>query len=151
LAEITHPFRAEINTRITSKNHVTAAEAVLDKTTSRLLARKSAKVFTAGTRLLLTTDRVQLSQPIRNQPDCLRHHPFYNVPGKSYIDIALQAAHEFASAGTVTPSVAGDFDYTSHPVTFAREVVWAKIMWLGVFGVCLGPKFDLYGRNERKG
>ena len=27
-----------------------------------------------------------------NQPDCLAHGPFYNVLGKSYIDIALQAA-----------------------------------------------------------
>ena len=34
------------------------------------------------------------------QPDCLYHGPFYNVLGKSYIDIALQAAREYAPAGT---------------------------------------------------
>jgi endo-1,4-beta-xylanase len=35
-----------------------------------------------------------------SQPDCLNHGPFYQVLGKSYIDIALQAAREFAPAGT---------------------------------------------------
>jgi endo-1,4-beta-xylanase len=35
-----------------------------------------------------------------NQPDCLVHGPFYNVLGKSYIDIALQAARQFAPPGT---------------------------------------------------
>jgi endo-1,4-beta-xylanase len=35
-----------------------------------------------------------------SQPDCLNHGPFYNVLGKSYIDIALQAARQFAPAGT---------------------------------------------------
>jgi len=35
-----------------------------------------------------------------NQPDCLQHGPFYNVLGKSYIDIALEAAREYAPAGT---------------------------------------------------
>jgi len=35
-----------------------------------------------------------------SQPDCLNHGPFYNVLGKSYIDIALQAAREFAPPGT---------------------------------------------------
>lgn len=35
-----------------------------------------------------------------SQPDCLVHGPFYNVLGKSYIDIALQAARQFAPAGT---------------------------------------------------
>ena len=35
-----------------------------------------------------------------SQPDCLAHGPFYNVLGKSYIDIALQAAREYAPAGT---------------------------------------------------
>jgi len=35
-----------------------------------------------------------------NQPDCLAHGPFYNVLGKSYIDIALQAARQYAPAGT---------------------------------------------------
>ncbi|MGA2712258.1 MAG: endo-1,4-beta-xylanase [Bryobacteraceae bacterium] len=34
------------------------------------------------------------------QPDCLDHGPFYQVLGKSYIDIALQAARQFAPAGT---------------------------------------------------
>ena len=34
------------------------------------------------------------------QPDCLNHGPFYNVLGKSYIDIALLAAREYAPAGT---------------------------------------------------
>ena len=34
------------------------------------------------------------------QPDCLTHGPFYQVLGKSYIDIALQAAREYAPAGT---------------------------------------------------
>jgi len=35
-----------------------------------------------------------------SQADCLNHGPFYNVLGKSYIDIALQAAREFAPPGT---------------------------------------------------
>jgi len=35
-----------------------------------------------------------------SQPDCLVHGPFYQVLGKSYIDIALQAARQFAPAGT---------------------------------------------------
>ena len=35
-----------------------------------------------------------------SQPDCLAHGPFYQVLGKSYIDIALQAARQFALAGT---------------------------------------------------
>jgi len=35
-----------------------------------------------------------------NQPDCLNHGPFYNVLGKSYIDIALEAARQYAPAGT---------------------------------------------------
>jgi endo-1,4-beta-xylanase len=34
------------------------------------------------------------------QTDCLAHGPFYNVLGKSYIDIALQAARQYAPAGT---------------------------------------------------
>ena len=35
-----------------------------------------------------------------SQPDCLNHGPFYQVLGKSYIDIALQAAREYAPTGT---------------------------------------------------
>jgi endo-1,4-beta-xylanase len=35
-----------------------------------------------------------------SQPDCLVHGPFYRVLGKSYIDIALQAARQYAPAGT---------------------------------------------------
>lgn len=35
-----------------------------------------------------------------SQPDCLAHGPFYNVLGKSYIDVALQAARQYAPAGT---------------------------------------------------
>ena len=34
------------------------------------------------------------------QPDCLAHGPFYKVLGKSYIDIALQAARQYAPPGT---------------------------------------------------
>ena len=34
------------------------------------------------------------------QPDCLQHGPFYQVLGKSYIDIALQAARQYAPQGT---------------------------------------------------
>ena len=34
------------------------------------------------------------------QTDCLAHGPFYQVLGKSYIDIALQAARQYAPAGT---------------------------------------------------
>jgi endo-1,4-beta-xylanase len=34
------------------------------------------------------------------QPDCLVHGPFYQVLGKSYIDVALQAARKYAPAGT---------------------------------------------------
>ena len=35
-----------------------------------------------------------------SQPDCLVHGPFYKVLGKSYIDIALQAARQYAPPGT---------------------------------------------------
>ena len=35
-----------------------------------------------------------------SQPDCLYHGPFYNVLGKSYIDIALLAARQYAPPGT---------------------------------------------------
>jgi endo-1,4-beta-xylanase len=35
-----------------------------------------------------------------SQSDCLAHGPFYKVLGKSYIDVALQAARQFAPAGT---------------------------------------------------
>ena len=35
-----------------------------------------------------------------NQPDCLVHGPFYNVLGKSYLDVALKAARQYAPAGT---------------------------------------------------
>ncbi len=35
-----------------------------------------------------------------SQPDCLAHGPFYQVLGKSYIDIALKAARKYAPAGT---------------------------------------------------
>jgi endo-1,4-beta-xylanase len=35
-----------------------------------------------------------------SQPDCLVHGPFYQALGKSYIDIALEAAREYAPAGT---------------------------------------------------
>jgi len=34
------------------------------------------------------------------QPDCLTHGPFYRVLGAKYMDIALQAARQFAPAGT---------------------------------------------------
>jgi len=35
-----------------------------------------------------------------SQADCLAHGPFYQVLGKSYIDVAFQAAREYAPAGT---------------------------------------------------
>ena len=35
-----------------------------------------------------------------NQPDCLVHGPFYNVLGRSYLDVALHAARQYAPAGT---------------------------------------------------
>lgn len=35
-----------------------------------------------------------------NQSDCLAHGPFYQVLGKSYLDVALQAARQYAPAGT---------------------------------------------------
>jgi endo-1,4-beta-xylanase len=35
-----------------------------------------------------------------SQSDCLAHGPFYKVLGKSYIDVALQAARQYAPAGT---------------------------------------------------
>ena len=35
-----------------------------------------------------------------SQPDCLVHGPFYRVLGKSYIDVALKAARQYAPAGT---------------------------------------------------
>jgi endo-1,4-beta-xylanase len=36
-----------------------------------------------------------------SQPDCLVHGPFYRVLGKSYIDVALQAARQYAPTGTL--------------------------------------------------
>ncbi len=42
-----------------------------------------------------------VNEPIdANQPDCLVHGPFYNVLGKSYIDIALEAARQYTPSGT---------------------------------------------------
>src|SRR6185312_12159184 len=42
-----------------------------------------------------------INEPIDpSQPDCLVHGPFYQVLGKSYIDIALQTARQYAPAGT---------------------------------------------------
>jgi endo-1,4-beta-xylanase len=35
-----------------------------------------------------------------SQPDCLVHGPFYKVLGPSYLDIAFQAARQYAPAGT---------------------------------------------------
>jgi endo-1,4-beta-xylanase len=35
-----------------------------------------------------------------NQPDCLLHGPFYKVLGPSYLDVALQAARQYAPPGT---------------------------------------------------
>jgi endo-1,4-beta-xylanase len=35
-----------------------------------------------------------------SQPDCLVHGPFYQVLGKSYIDVALETAKQYAPAGT---------------------------------------------------
>ena len=35
-----------------------------------------------------------------SQPDCLQHGPFYQVLGPQYIDIALEAAREYAPPGT---------------------------------------------------
>ncbi len=35
-----------------------------------------------------------------SQPDCLEHGPFYQVLGPRYIDIALEAAREYAPPGT---------------------------------------------------
>lgn len=36
-----------------------------------------------------------------SQPDCLAHGPFYQVLGKSYLDVAFQAARLYAPAGTL--------------------------------------------------
>jgi endo-1,4-beta-xylanase len=42
-----------------------------------------------------------VNEPIDpKQPDCLVHGPFYNVLGKSYIDVAFQAARQYAPPGT---------------------------------------------------
>jgi endo-1,4-beta-xylanase len=42
-----------------------------------------------------------VNEPIDpSQPDCLAHGPFYQVLGPSYIDIALEAAREYAPPGT---------------------------------------------------
>ena len=42
-----------------------------------------------------------VNEPIDpTQPDCLFHGPFYQVLGKEYIDVALQAAREYAPPGT---------------------------------------------------
>ena len=35
-----------------------------------------------------------------SQPDCLLHGPFYNVLGKSYLDVALVTAQQYAPPGT---------------------------------------------------
>ncbi len=43
-----------------------------------------------------------VNEPIDpSQPDCLYHGPFYQVLGKSYIDVALKAARQYAPAGTL--------------------------------------------------
>ena len=43
-----------------------------------------------------------INEPIDpSQSDCLVHGPFYQVLGKSYIDVALQAARQYAPAGTL--------------------------------------------------
>lgn len=42
-----------------------------------------------------------VNEPIDpSQSDCLAHGPFYNVLGKSYIDVALEAARQYAPPGT---------------------------------------------------
>jgi endo-1,4-beta-xylanase len=42
-----------------------------------------------------------VNEPIDpTQPDCLYHGPFYQVLGKGYIDVALQAARQYAPPGT---------------------------------------------------
>lgn len=42
-----------------------------------------------------------VNEPIDpSQPDCLQHGPFYQVLGPRYIDIALEAAREYAPPGT---------------------------------------------------
>lgn len=42
-----------------------------------------------------------VNEPIdATQPDCLVHGPFYNVLGPSYIDIAFEAARQYAPPGT---------------------------------------------------
>ncbi len=42
-----------------------------------------------------------VNEPIDpNQPDCLVHGPFYKVLGESYIDVAFQAARQYAPPGT---------------------------------------------------
>ena len=42
-----------------------------------------------------------VNEPIDSgQPDCLVHGPFYKVLGKTYIDVALQAARQYAPPGT---------------------------------------------------
>jgi len=48
-----------------------------------------------------------------NQSDCLSHGPFYQVLGAKYIDIALQAARQFAPAGTQL--FINDFSTTDQP------------------------------------
>lgn len=35
-----------------------------------------------------------------SQSDCLAHGPFYNILGKRFLDVALQAARQYAPAGT---------------------------------------------------
>ena len=42
-----------------------------------------------------------VNEPIDpSQPDCLVHGPFYNVLGQSYIDVAFEAARQYAPPGT---------------------------------------------------
>jgi endo-1,4-beta-xylanase len=42
-----------------------------------------------------------VNEPIDpSQPDCLQHGPFYNVLGPSYLDVAFEAAKQYAPPGT---------------------------------------------------
>src|SRR5665811_1156778 len=77
----------------------TAADAQVSfAQTNHMLIRGHNLVWASGSQ---TPAWDVVNEPLDpNQPDCLSRGPFYKVLGKSYIDIALQAARQYAPAGT---------------------------------------------------
>ena len=57
-----------------------------------------------------------------SQPDCLVHGPFYNVLGKSYVDVALEAARQYAPAGTKYDYSTADLNRLACLVRVVRDL-----------------------------